>query len=338
MTANQLPLTRLHLTARADAPLQLPPYAGSMLRGAWGHALLALSPLPHSDDKPCALHASCPYCQLFAAPPLPGHSLQKFSHMPQPYVIEPPVGGAQRLAAGQTFGFHLVLIGKALALRPIVEQAWQRALRTGLGANHAPCTLLEIKDRKGLCPLPAKRESRLNLISPRAGVEAPHPSLSPEGRGTSVAPDLLPLPLGEGRGEGYSHTATLHFHTPLRLQVQGKPARADQLTARDLLVALARRSQLLADVHLGAAAPQYDFTALVEQAQAIELQAGDLHWFDWGRYSQRQQQEMQLGGLLGYITLRGDLTPFADLLHLGQWLHVGKNATMGLGGYRLEFA
>ena len=44
---------------------------------------------------------------------------------------------------------------------------------------------------------------------------------------------------------------------------------------------------------------------------------------------------MQLGGLLGSVQLQGDLAPFAQLLHLGQWLHVGKNATMGLGGYRL---
>ena len=44
---------------------------------------------------------------------------------------------------------------------------------------------------------------------------------------------------------------------------------------------------------------------------------------------------MQLGGLLGSVVLRGDLAPFAELLHLGQWLHVGKNATMGLGGYWL---
>ena len=312
-----LPLTRLHLTVQAGAPLQLPPYAGSMLRGAWGHALLALSPLPHQDGQPCALHASCPYCQLFAAPPLPGHSLQKFSHMPQPYVIEPPLGGAQRLQAGQSFGFDLVLIGKALALLPVVEQAWQRALRTGLGANHAPCTLLEIKEGNGLQSLPGKREQLSNL--------------NDEAR----VPDLLPLPLGEGRGEGYPHRATLHFHTPLRLQVQGKPARANQLTARDLLIALARRHQLLRDVHLGAAAPQYDFKTLVGQAEAIKLHAQDLHWFDWGRYSQRQQQEMQLGGLLGAVTLHGDLAPFAELLHLGQWLHVGKNATMGLGGYRL---
>ena len=142
-------------------------------------------------------------------------------------------------------------------------------------------------------------------------------------------------------GNGYPHRATLHFHTPLRLQVQGKPARANQLTARDLLIALARRHQLLRDVHLGAAAPQYDFKTLVGQAEAIKLHAQDLHWFDWKRYSSRQRQEMTLGGVLGCWTLRGDTDTLADLwpwLWLGQWLHVGKNATFGLGGYRLQAA
>jgi len=306
LPTSALPIARLRLTVRAEAPLQLPPYAGSMLRGAFGHALLALSPLPHTDGKPCALHATCPYCQLFAAPPLPGHSLQKFSHMPQPYVIEPPTGGAQRLQAGQQFGFGMVLMGKALGLLPTVLQAWQRALRTGLGAGHTPCTLVEVLNENGLQRLSDKREQLSNLNC-----------------------QLPPTPALDGR-------AMLHFHTPLRLQVQGKPVRAAQLSARDLLIALARRTQLLCDVHLGAAAPQLDFSTLSTQAAAITLQADGLRWFDWGRYSQRQQQEMQLGGLLGSVRLQGDLAPFAPLLHLGQWLHVGKNATMGLGGYRLQ--
>ena len=81
--------------------------------------------------------------------------------------------------------------------------------------------------------------------------------------------------------------------------------------------------------------PHHDFAALSTQAAGITLQGEGLRWFDWGRYSQRQQQEMQLGGLLGSVQLQGDLAPFAPLLHQGQWLHVGKNATMGLGGYRL---
>ena len=112
--------------------------------------------------------------------------------------------------------------------------------------------------------------------------------------------------------------------------------RARDIDARALLVTLARRWQLLLDMHLGQAAPQQDFTTLVPQAQAIALTGEDLHWWDWGRYSQRQQREMKLGGLLGTLHLAGELAPFSALLHLGQWLHVGKNTSFGLGGYRLS--
>lgn len=291
----QLPIVRLHLLCRAEAALNLPPYAGSMLRGAFGHALLALSPLPHEDGKPCALHTTCPYCQVFATPPLPAHSLQKFSQMPAPYVIEPPSGGAQRLQVGQTFSFSLVLIGKAISHLSTITLAWEHALRTGLGDQRSRCTLLDVQREQG-------------------------------GQG-----DTLP------RATALGQHATLNLLTPLRLQYQGKPVRQHNIDARTLLVTLARRWQLLLDVHLGAAAPQQDFAALATQAEAIRLTGDNLHWFDWGRYSQRQQQEMKLGGLLGSLQLHGDLAPFTELLHIGQWLHVGKNTSFGLGRYLLGF-
>ena len=55
------------------------------------------------------------------------------------------------------------------------------------------------------------------------------------------------------------------------------------------------------------------------------------------RYSNRQNQSMDLQGLVGDIFLHGDLTPFAMLLALGEQIHVGKSATFGLGQYRLQF-
>jgi hypothetical protein len=45
-----------------------------------------------------------------------------------------------------------------------------------------------------------------------------------------------------------------------------------------------------------------------------------------------------LGGVIGEAVLRGDLTPFAELLAAGQWTHLGKNTSFGLGRYRLEAA
>ena len=43
-----LSIARFRFNVKADAPLHLPEYAASMLRGAFGHALLGLTVLPHS--------------------------------------------------------------------------------------------------------------------------------------------------------------------------------------------------------------------------------------------------------------------------------------------------
>jgi hypothetical protein len=48
---------------------------------------------------------------------------------------------------------------------------------------------------------------------------------------------------------------------------------------------------------------------------------------------------MTLGGVLGQWHLHGPTEALAAAwpwLWLGQWLHVGKNATFGLGGYALS--
>ena len=78
----------------------------------------------------------------------------------------------------------------------------------------------------------------------------------------------------------------------------------------------------------------FNALALVADGLASDKQ---LQWRDWTRYSSRQQQQMDLGGVIGRWKLTGDLAPFLHFLHLGQWLHVGKEAAFGLGGYRLEW-
>jgi hypothetical protein len=44
---------------------------------------------------------------------------------------------------------------------------------------------------------------------------------------------------------------------------------------------------------------------------------------------------MSLGGVIGTWRLEGPLAPFAPFLQLGEWLHVGKEASFGLGQYTL---
>jgi hypothetical protein len=46
---------------------------------------------------------------------------------------------------------------------------------------------------------------------------------------------------------------------------------------------------------------------------------------------------MTLGGVIGEWKLSGDLDELLPWFWLGQWLHVGKETTMGMGMYSLEW-
>jgi hypothetical protein len=95
-----------------------------------------------------------------------------------------------------------------------------------------------------------------------------------------------------------------------------------------------RRAANITEMLLGASTEHINFPALVAATAAVEI-SHTLVWHDIGRYSGRQQQHIPLGGLIGALQLHGELAPFAPYLHLGQWLHIGKEAAFGLGQYQL---
>lgn len=297
-----LPFCRYTLTVRALDPLRLPPFAGSMLRGAFGHALRQLACITRKDDcSQCPLQMTCAYAQIFETPPLAHLTLKNLSAMPNPYVVEPPEHPGKGLQAGDVFRFSMVLMGKALAQLPLIFLAWERALDHGLGKYRHRCQLIGVQ-----CETDSE-----TIYQPGSKVA------------THIFPSVKPPPV-DGR-------LTLEFTTPLRLRKAGANVGIRELDARTLLINLARRYQLLCDSQLQNPG-QLDFAGLDRSARQIELQA-DMSWLDWSRYSNRQRQSMPMGGLVGRLTLTGDLTPFVDLLYMGQWIHVGKEAVFGLGRY-----
>ena len=305
------PLARYRFDWRATAPIRLPDYAGSMLRGAFGHALRHLACMTKQKDcAGCPLLATCPYPATFAPPPPAQHTLQKFSQIPVPYIIEPPAWGGRQVDTGAVFSFHLVLVGRALAELPLITLAWRRALARGVGAGDGTAELERIVH----CGEPGETE----IHRPDAGTIAPHQQTVDFQTTGLDAPSSL----------------TLRFHTPLRLQQNGRALPAEKLDARVLLMALVRRINLLAEFHAGGPLLS-DFSGLLATSQTIH-DCKDLQWRDWVRYSSRQQQKMTLGGVIGVWTMTGSLSPFLPYLHLGQWLHVGKEASFGLGQYTLE--
>jgi hypothetical protein len=342
-----LPVARYRFTARVQQPLALPDYAGSLLRGQLGAALRNVACMTRQPTcLGCPLTLTCPYTRIFEAPPPPkgSHALQDFSSIPNPYIIEPPTPGARVLDADDDFEFHMVLIGHAIDQLALIVFALQRALSQGLTRQRVPTDLLQVDwlDEHGTAhPIWHMERPTLRAHTPTLSLPA-NPLLSLKTiathafntRATGQNDQNIPFEPGHPHKPGIS----LLIQTPLRLQSQGKPLGIGQLNARALIATLARRTALLMEFHgnqpgWGEAAKH--ITHLSETLTNTQ----DLHWFDWTRYSSRQQQEMTLGGVLGRWTLHGSADTLAEIwpwLWLGQWLHVGKNASMGLGCYQLS--
>jgi len=321
MSDTALPIARYRLTARVQQPLPLPDYAGSLLRGQFGAALRHVACMTRQPTCPgCPLIPTCPYTRIFEAPPPPkgSHALQDFNQIPNPYIIEPPTPGARVVNAGERFDFHIVLIGHAIDQLALIVYALQRALAHGLTRQRVPADLLQVDwvDPFGQAH-PIWHIDQPTLLA--------HPAqLEPGAVNTSATVQKL-------------QKITLHIQTPLRLQSQGKPLGVGQLTPRALVSAVTRRTALLLEFHAGQNGWGEAARRIAQLSQNL-TDSQDLHWFDWTRYSSRQQQEMTLGGVLGSWTLHGPAETLAEIapwLWLGQWLHVGKNASMGMGGYTL---
>jgi CRISPR-associated endoribonuclease Cas6 len=143
----------------------------------------------------------------------------------------------------------------------------------------------------------------------------------------AVTVEELPYP-----EEAIDHV-TLTFLTPARL-VFGEHLTSN-LDFHILIRTLLRRISNLAYFHAGTEL-SLDFSALIAEAQRIEAVNSDLRWVDWQRYSARQDRRMLMGGVVGQVTYGGNLQGFLPVLRLGEYLHVGKGTSFGLGKYTMQ--
>ena len=308
MTRQTYPIARYHFVFEVTQTIRLPEYAGSMLRGAFGQALRRTACMVREKNcKDCPLFRTCPYTTVFEAPAPKTHRLQAFSQIPAPYIIEPPEWGMRIYRPGELLAFSMVLIGKAQEHLALVTYAWQRAFAREVGHGKARLSTLYIETSVG--------KEKIYDETSRAIID----------HDTHL--DIVIEPITSAR---------LTFMTPLRLQDNGHALPAAKLTVRRFMMALVRRIALLSEFHM-ASPIETDFHALSLQAEQIQ-DARELTWRDWTRYSSRQRQTMQLGGVVGTLTLTGIPEIYLPYLHLGQWLHVGKNATFGLGQYKMTKA
>jgi CRISPR-associated endoribonuclease Cas6 len=309
--ATKIEIARLNFVLKALEPLILPTYKGSTLRGGFGAAFRrVVCIMTDKECRDCLLKHKCAYSYIFETPPPSGTLImRKYEAAPHPFVIEPPFERKRVYKPGEVLLFGLVLIGKAIDYLPYFIYTFDELGKTGIG----------------------KGRGRFELRSVESGGRTIYDSTSKTLE--EVTKVELPLERKSTRGRKKA-SLTISFLTPTRIVYHGRLAL--DLEFHMLVRNLLRRISLIYYFHGNGRLAEFDFKGLIEKAKKVKVVQRGLSWYDWERYSGRQERKIDMGGFVGEITVEGDLRPFAAPLGAGEMLHVGKGTTFGLGRYEIS--
>jgi hypothetical protein len=307
-----LKLTVIHAEYQAEQRCRLPAYKGSTLRGVLGHALRDLSCLAlQRDCADCRQPDRCPAGALFDATRAP--HVVSFDQ-PAPYVVTPPLDEREIYSPGDRLAFGLTLIGKGRAWSSWVVAALARLGGYGLG--------------------PFRSTWRLSSLA----TEGPPGTRTELHPGAELWGQALPVMTGDELNAAslaacgrVPRQAALRFLSPTDFQVRKR--RIDHLDGPTLISRLLRRIGSLAETHAGVDLRGYSFAPLLDAAATLRISQQKLVVRGLERYSNRQQQRHPLHGFVGSVLLE-DIPPILwPYIAVGQWVHVGKGSTFGMGKY-----
>ncbi len=295
----------------------LPSYKGSTLRGIFGHALKkVVCALKKHDCADCLLSDRCIYPTVFEIPATTGEATgrKRIAQPPHPYVIEPPADTQTRYAQGDTLTFSLLLFGAACENLPYFIYAFEQIGSSGIGKR--------IDGRRGTFSLQQVR-TESGLVYDNADGKIRKPAEK-----TEIYDETL---LNESDPGLYD--VELQLVTPLRLKYQND-FQAD-LPFDVLTRTMLRRISSLFQYH-GGGEPKLDYRGLVARAKNVAVKESHISWYDWRRYSNRQEQAMMMGGMVGKILYENVPGEYWPLLRFCELAHLGKATTFGLGKIKSE--
>ena len=148
---SHLQVSRFEVVLQSSGEAILPALIGSTLRGAFGHALKAIScSVEHRDCEKCFLSEACLYPTVFEPT-----SNSKIKDIPRPFVFQPPIPPLTReISENQTLklrvaekgkiSFGLILIGENVSKLPYFIYAFELMARHGLGATRQSFSISEV--------------------------------------------------------------------------------------------------------------------------------------------------------------------------------------------------
>ena len=301
-------LSRFKFSIQLQKSGRLPPYKGSTIRGAVGHALREISCKKSSGScGGCEYVRSCSFIRLFKPDQEAGKSI------PSSYVINPPVLKETNFLCGADISFHLTLFGWASEhISSWIDAVKLCGEKYGLGAERIPFTLKLVQ-----C-IPLNAEPVVIFME-----------------GGSADSNVREITFSQIKEKcaltsSAVQQVSIRLLTPLKLKEMG--AVSGRITARLFIGALLRRLRALSQFYQTGSFPDHDYRGIAEQVTSTDHV---LKWVTLERRSVSQSSHINLGGLTGSFTLNNLPPLLYPLLRFGEFVHVGKNTVYGCGKYKI---
>lgn len=312
MLAIKFPFKKFEFQIKPEELIILPAYKGSTLRGGFGNAFKRIVCAIRSKEcTECILKEKCIYSYVFETPP-PSDTkiMRKYTSAPHPFIIEPPPERKRSYTLKDEITFGLILIGKSIDYLPYFIYTFDELGKLGIGKGRGKYNLKKVKSKGRIIydsktkTLKTFKHDFLSLYSILKKID------------THISKQL-----------------TINFLTPTRIVYNGHLT--FDLEFHILMRNLLRRLSLLSYFHCNVDTTDWDFKGIIEKAKDIKVKDKSLKWYDWERYSARQDTRMKMGGFVGEIVFEGNIAPFMPIIKAGEVVHAGKGTGFGLGKFEI---
>lgn len=303
-----LPFAEVQIESRFEGAGSLPPFRGASIRGGLGYHLKhTVCHVKQGKCEDCIVQSTCAYSYIFEGIPPEGRQFMRlYPYVPQPFVLITKHLENSDIQAGESFVFGFRLFGKAIDLFPYIAYSLIEMGKEGLGKERIPFTVIQITQPGGSGLIYQAGNNRLGSL------QKEYVHLDP--------PETSKI--------------QIDFLSPLRLRVGKKDAK--KITFSDLITAAVRRLAILTYFYGMPLTESYDTSKLIDRAEGVSVVSDRTQWFEFGRYSGRQERRVQLGGLVGQMVFEGDLKSHLPLLAMAQKTGLGKATSFGFGRIHLS--
>lgn len=318
---SNLQIAKFRIVLQAQTEAVLPALIGSTLRGAFGHALKAISCcVPHKNCEICFLSTACLYTTVFEPTSL------KLKDLPRPFIFEPPIPPFTkeisensnlklRVNEGGKISFDFVLLGETINKLPYFIYAFELLARHGLGVKRQSFQIAEVS-------VIDENSSLTKIYSPKESKILPFQHF-----------DLGLYVKNKIAGIRLESSLKIQLQTPLRIR------RNKELLENISFVEFFKQCSLrLKFIFENYGTPlEYDYQDLIESSKNIESNQANLWRHNFTRRTNRQKTKLDLDGMIGEIVFNGqNLESFLPFILACEILHIGSASSLGLGKYQIS--